>query len=152
MHDVSKMPGLIRNVSLLGHLHSGKSSLMDLFVRQTHHFPPNHEFEKKWRLCREVRYTDYRVDEQQKGLSIKAVPMSFLLQSSSSKSYLFNIMDVPGHVNFNDEAIAALRISDGAIIVIDAVEGVMMNTERLIRYCVLEHIPIVRATLARLIL
>lgn len=53
--------------------------------------------------------------------------MSLVLQSSHEKSYLLNIMDTPGHVNFSDEATAAIRLSDGAIIVVDAVEGVSLN-------------------------
>ena len=62
--------------------------------------------------------------------------MSLVLPDSRDKHYLINLYDTPGHVNFSDEVCSALRISDGILIVVDAVEGVMMNTERFIRYAV----------------
>jgi 116 kDa U5 small nuclear ribonucleoprotein component len=51
-------------------------------------------------------------------------------------------MDTPGHVNFSDEVTAAFRISDGCVLFVDAAEGVMMNTERLIKHAILEKLPI----------
>lgn len=73
------------------------------------------------------RYTDTRVDEQERRISIKSVPMSLVLEDSNSKSFLINIMDAPGHVNFSDEMSAALRLADGAVLVVDAAEGVMVS-------------------------
>jgi U5 small nuclear ribonucleoprotein component len=64
------------------------------------------------------------------------VPLSLVLPASNDKSYLVNLFDTPGHINFSDEVCSALRACDGALIVVDAVEGVMMNTERFIKYCV----------------
>lgn len=49
---------------------------------------------------------------------------------------------VPGHVNFSDECTAAFRLSDGVVIVVDAVEGVMMNTERLIKHAIAEQLAV----------
>lgn len=51
-------PHLIRNVALVGHLHSGKTTLMDTFIQQTHL--------KEWKLGRDYRFTDTRVDEQER--------------------------------------------------------------------------------------
>lgn len=62
--------------------------------------------------------------------------MSLILPTTSGKSYLINIFDTPGHVNFSDEICCALRICDGVILVVDAIEGVMLGTERLIAYLV----------------
>ena len=59
--------------------------------------------------ARQLRFTDTRVDEQARGMSIKAIPMSLVLESLSGKSYLVNLIDCPGHVNFNDEVTAAMR-------------------------------------------
>ncbi|OIT30916.1 110 kda u5 small nuclear ribonucleoprotein component clo [Nicotiana attenuata] len=73
---------------------------------------------------------DTRIDEQERRISIKSVPMSLVLEDSNSKSYLCNIMDAPGHVNFSDEMAAALRLADGAVLIVDAVEGVMEWTPK----------------------
>ena len=118
-------PELLRNIAVVGHLHHGKTAFMDMLVTHTH---PD-----KWHAAKEIRYTDTRVDEQKRGLSQKAVPMSLVLESSANKSHLFNIMDTPGHVNFSDEGTAAMRLADGVVLVVDAIEGVMSNTERLIK-------------------
>ncbi|CAI5959290.1 unnamed protein product [Closterium sp. NIES-64] len=72
-----------------------------------------------------MRFTDTRVDEQQRMISIKAVPMSLVLEDSTGKSYLCNVVDTPGHVNFSDEMTAGMRLADGVVLVVDAVEGVM---------------------------
>lgn len=114
-------PALVRNVALVGHLHHGKTLLMDMLVEQTHDLrtlDPNSE--------KHLRYTDTRIDEQERQISIKAMPMSLVLEDSNGKSYLCNVMDTPGHVNFSDEMTAALRLADGAVLVVDAVEGVMV--------------------------
>ncbi|KAL4340833.1 hypothetical protein GQ457_08G001480 [Hibiscus cannabinus] len=128
----------LRNVALVGHLQHGKTVFMDMLVEQTHHmntFDENSE--------RHMRYTDTRIDEQERRISIKAIPMSLVLEDSNSKSYLCNIMDTPVHVNFSDEMTAALRLADGAVLIVDAAEGVMVNTERAIRHAIQERIPIV---------
>ena len=79
---------------------------------------------------------DNRNDEQSRGLSIKATPVNLVLQNLSEKSYFINMMDCPGDVNFSDEMTAGMRLSDGVVIVVDAVEGVMLNTERAIKHAV----------------
>ncbi|KAF9662816.1 hypothetical protein SADUNF_Sadunf18G0093600 [Salix dunnii] len=131
-------PTLVRNVALVGHLQHGKTVFMDMLVEQTHHMPTFDINSEK-----HVRYTDTRIDEQERRISIKAVPMSLVLEDSNSKSYLCNIMDTPGHVNFSDEMTAALRLADGAVLIVDAAEGVMVNTERAIRHAIQEQLPIV---------
>ncbi len=47
-----------------------------------------------------------------------------------------NLLDTPGHVNFSDEVTASVRAADGAVLFVDAAEGVMLNTERLVKHCV----------------
>jgi U5 small nuclear ribonucleoprotein component len=72
----------------------------------------------------QLLYTDTHILEQQRGISLKSSPMSFVLQNSKQKSFLVNMIDTPGHVNFLDEVTNSLRLVDGAILVVDAVEGV----------------------------
>ncbi|KAE8720250.1 glycerol-3-phosphate transporter family protein [Hibiscus syriacus] len=115
-----------------------EDGFMDMLVEQTHHMKMFDENSEK-----HMRYTDTRIDEQERRISIKAIPMSLVLEDSSLKSYLCNIMDTPGHVNFSDEMTAALRLADGAVLIVDAAKGVMVNTERAICHAIQERIPIV---------
>jgi U5 small nuclear ribonucleoprotein component len=85
---------------------------------------------------------DARVDEQDRKISIKSTPMSLILADSRDKSYMVNLFDTPGHPNFNDEACSALRACDGVLLVVDVVEGVMLGTENLLKYCVNENIAV----------
>lgn len=134
-------PTLVRNVALVGHLHHGKTVFMDMLVEQTHHISTFDQDSEK-----HMRYTDTRIDEQERKISIKAVPMSLVLEDSCSKSYLCNIMDTPGHVNFSDEMTAALRLADGAVLIVDAAEGVMVRFNSVylsacLGFCVVRTVP-----------
>ena len=134
MASLMRTPTLIRNVALFGHFHHGKTCFVDTLVQATQ--------EKEWDPSKEIRYADSRKDEQERELSIKSTPITLVLENLNSKSHLINIIDCPGHVNFCDESTAALRAVDGVVIVVDAVEGVMMSTERLIKHTILSNIPI----------
>jgi len=70
------------------------------------------------------------------------MPITTVMQDLKGKSYLLNGFDTPGHVNFTDEVTAAIRLSDGVVLFIDAAEGVMLNTERLVKHCVQEGLAI----------
>ncbi|XP_026194334.1 116 kDa U5 small nuclear ribonucleoprotein component, partial [Cyclospora cayetanensis] len=195
-------PQCVRNICLLGHLHSGKTTFVDMLVEETHpnRLPPGlslltqhveapHANKRHKTYFR--RYTDTRTDEQKRGLSIKATPISLVLRTShhhrsrtlaplllagnkapeaadangkdgeeeessngarsssatdgsshsradgtgeeastpftGSRSFLFNIIDTPGHVCFSDEASAAMRLCDGAIYFVDALEGLQAS-------------------------
>lgn len=134
--DMMNIPHLIRNIALIGHLHHGKTSLVDCLIKQTH--PTFCESDEE----RELRYTDTLFTEQQRGVSIKATPVTLVLPDVKGKSYLLNIFDTPGHVNFSDEVTAALRVCDGVVVFVDAAEGVMLNTERLIKHSIQEKMSI----------
>merc|ERR1712013_586112 len=89
-----------------------------------------------------VRYTDTLFTEQERGVSIKAMPVSLVMQDVRGKSFLVNVFDTPGHVNFSDEVSAAMRLDDGVCVFVDAAEGVMLNTERVIKQAVQEKLAI----------
>lgn len=133
--DLMDTPELIRNVTLCGHLHHGKTSFVDCLIEQTH--PEIYSSDDK-----DIRYTDTLFTEQERGVSIKASPVTLVLPDSRNKSYLMNLFDTPGHVNFSDEVTAAFRISDGVVIFIDAAEGIMLNTERLLKHAIQEKLPV----------
>ncbi|KAI8137914.1 P-loop containing nucleoside triphosphate hydrolase protein [Fennellomyces sp. T-0311] len=132
MTDMMNFPDLVRNVAIVGHLHHGKTSFVDMLVSETHNIPIN--------VDEPERYTDTHTLERERGVSIKSMPMTMIMQDVNDKSYLLNVLDTPGHTNFIDEVAAATRLADGAVIVVDVVEGVMVNTEQVIKHCIREKI------------
>ncbi|KXH44619.1 elongation factor Tu GTP binding domain-containing protein [Colletotrichum nymphaeae SA-01] len=142
MTDLMNFPDQIRNIALAGHLHHGKTAFMDMLVLETHDITDRLERRVGKKRDEQLRYTDVHVVERERGVSIKASPMSLVLPSSKGKSHLVNILDTPGHVNFVDEVAASLRLADGVCLVVDVVEGVQVNTEQIIKHAVLEDIPL----------
>ncbi|KAL0768021.1 hypothetical protein CaCOL14_008996 [Colletotrichum acutatum] len=142
MTDLMNFPDQIRNVALAGHLHHGKTAFMDMLVLETHDITDRLERRVGKKRDEQLRYTDVHVVERERGVSVKASPMSLVLPSSKGKSHLVNILDTPGHVNFVDEVAASLRLADGVCLVVDVVEGVQVNTEQIIKHAVLEDIPL----------
>ena len=142
MTDMMNFPEQIRNIAFAGHLHHGKTALMDMLVLQTHDIAERQEKRTGRKRDEQLRYTDVHILERERGISIKSAPMSLILQGTRGKSHLLNILDTPGHVNFVDEIAASLRLVDGVVLVVDVVEGVQINTEQIIKYAVLEDLPL----------
>lgn len=128
-------PDMVRNVAVVGHLHHGKTSLLDTLVYETHKIEVD--------MDTHLRYTDAHLLERDRGISIKSAPLSLVLEGTKRKSYLLNLIDTPGHTNFQDEVAAACRLADGVVLVVDVIEGVMCNTVQIIRHCILQQLPIV---------
>jgi len=137
------LPALIRNVALIGHLHHGKTSFADMLIQETHTLQQRKQSKSSSSAMKALRYLDTRKDEQSRGVSIKAVPISLVLPDLRDKSWLVNCIDVPGHVNFSDELTASLRLVDGAVVVVDCCEGVLLNTRRAIEHALDDHVAIV---------
>eukprot|EP01036_Dinobryon_divergens_P031339 gene31339-40720_t len=134
MTSLMNTPPLIRNIAVVGQFHHGKTLFVDTLVMATH--------TEEWDPSKEIRYSDTRKDEQERELSIKSTPLSLVLESIRGKSYFLNVLDCPGHINFCDESTTAMRAADGVVILVDAAEGVMMSTERLIRQALEAELPI----------
>ncbi|KAJ2685567.1 hypothetical protein IWW39_004193 [Coemansia spiralis] len=148
--DLLTYPSMVRNLAVAGHLHHGKTALVDLLVASTHLWP---EWDRAVPMATPTTkmpkpnenafgYTDVHQLERQRGVSLNAMPISLVAQDTKGKSYALNIMDTPGHVNFFDQVVASLRLADGLVLVVDAVEGVMANTERIIQAAVRERLSI----------
>ncbi|KAF2756719.1 putative U5 snRNP component [Pseudovirgaria hyperparasitica] len=142
MSDLMNFPEQTRNVALAGHLHHGKTAFMDMLVFETHDIEQKLEKRRGKKRDEQLRYTDTHTLERERGVSIKASPMTLVLQTSKGKSHLVNVLDTPGHVNFADEMAASLRLVDGVVLIVDVVEGVQVTTEHTIKHAILEGLPL----------
>ncbi|MHA2180317.1 MAG: GTP-binding protein [Promethearchaeota archaeon] len=124
----------IRNFGLVGHIDHGKTTLSDSLLSEAGFLSPD--------LAGEARALDYLEEEQKRGITMKSANISLYYEKSleGHEPFLINLVDTPGHLDFSGKVTRALRLIDGVVVVVDAVEEIISQSETVIKQALQEGV------------
>ena len=131
---ITKNPKFIRNICTSAHIHHGKTAFTDNLLAAAGHMAAKHAGSLE-----EGMATWQHKDEQERLLTVDAANVS-MVHAYHNHEYLINLIDTPGHIDFGGNVTRAMRAIDGTVVLICGVEGIMPQTETVVRQALRERV------------